>query len=160
MKKVLVIVGLVGLCFTGVRAQELGFRSGVSAGNIGAVDAIFSVGQFSKLHADLSVGAGVGADLLWDFWYKPFDISGERGFAWYMGVGPSLYAGRTYGYWNDNFNDDHIFLLGGSFEIGVDYHFKFPLALAVDYRPTIWIVEDTRFGPSGFGIMARYVFGK
>ncbi|MCV9385438.1 outer membrane insertion C- signal [Reichenbachiella ulvae] len=160
MKKLL-LVGLFAFAFAGAQAQELGIRSGVSAGNNVAVDALLSVGEFSRIHANASVGGGIGVDVLWDFFYRPFDISGENGFGWYMGVGPSMYAGRRYGHWgNDPLLTDNVFLLGASFEIGIDYHFDFPLALAVDYRPTFWIVEETHFGAGGFGVMARYCFGK
>ncbi|PIB35601.1 hypothetical protein BFP72_09450 [Reichenbachiella sp. 5M10] len=160
MKKLLVAIALVVTTGMSVQAQEIGLRTGIAGGNHAAVDALFSVGEFSRLHADVSFGGGVGADLLWDFFYRPFDVSGEEGFGWYMGAGPSLYAGNRWGHWDDDIDNDNIFLLGASFEIGIDYHFKFPLALAIDYRPTFWIIEETDFDAGGFGVMARYVFGQ
>ena len=80
------LVLIVGGLLT-TNAQELGLRFGdVSGGNV-AIDAIFSTGEFNRLHADVSFGNGVGADLLWDFFYRPL---GGEAFNWYMGVGPYL----------------------------------------------------------------------
>jgi len=128
-------------------SQEVGIRFGDVLGNDVALDAIFKTGKFNRLHADVSFGnRGVGVDVLWDFLYRPFSIEGE-GFNWYVGAGPSL-------------SIDDPFLLGVSGEVGIEYQFKFPLALAIDWRPTFWIIENTEFHAGGFGVMARYVFGK
>jgi hypothetical protein len=128
-----------------VSAQEIGFRLGdVAGGNDAAVDGVFSLGKFSRIHADISFGnGGVGIDALWDFLYKPVD--GES-LKWYLGVGPSM-----------NINDN--FLLGASGEIGLEYRFQeVPIALGLDWRPTLWIVEETDFHAGGFGFNARYIF--
>ncbi|MGL1885548.1 MAG: outer membrane insertion C- signal [Reichenbachiella sp.] len=157
MKKSIIVV--VVLCFTffASTAQEVGVRLGSFGGNNAAVDAIFSFGKLERLHANASFGGGLGIDLLYDFFYKPVSIGGEDGFDWYMGVGPSLYIGDDF--INDN-AEGNSFLFGASFEIGMEYHFKFPLAVGFDYRPTFWIVEETSFDAGNFGAMARYVFGK
>jgi len=88
---------------------------------------------------------GVGIDALWDFLYKPL---GSEAFSWYLGVGPSMYIGGD-------------FLFGVSGEIGIQYYFSgAPISLGFDWRPTFWIVEETRFGANSFGLNVRYVFGK
>ncbi|TRX40875.1 outer membrane insertion C- signal [Flavobacterium restrictum] len=128
-----------------VSAQEVGIRFGdVAGGNDVAVDGVFSSGKFSRIHADISFGnGGVGADALWDFVYKPIDGDNLN---WYAGVGPSAFIG-------DNF------LLGASGEVGLEYRFEgAPIALGVDWRPTLWIVENTDFHAGGFGLNVRYVF--
>lgn len=143
MKNLFVVVAFLSFGYF-ANAQEVGIRFGdVTGNNDVAVDAVFSTGQFSRIHADVSFGDGVGVEALWDFLYKPL---GGEAFNWYLGVGPSAY-----------FGDD--FLLGVSGEAGLEYHFKgAPIALGVDWRPTFWIVEDTDFHAGGFGINARYVF--
>jgi len=126
------------------QAQEVGVRFGQVSGNNVAVDAVFEAGDWSRIHANVSFGSGLGLDALWDFVDKP--LSGEA-FTWYAGVGPSAYIS----------ND--LFLLGASGEIGLEYHFNTaPIALGLDYRPTFWIVEDTEFEFGGFGLNVRYVF--
>jgi len=86
----------------------------------------------------------VGVELLWDFLYRPL---GGEAFYWYLGAGPSLL-----------FADP--FWLGISGEAGLEYRFKtVPIALGADWRPTFWIIDDTKFSGGGFGFMARFVFG-
>ncbi len=126
------------------QAQEIGIRFGQVSGNNVAVDAVFAAGDWSRIHANVSFGSGLGLDALWDFVDRP--LSGEA-FSWYAGVGPSAYI------------SDDRFLLGVSGEIGLEYHFNtVPLAIGLDYRPTFWLVEDTDFEFGGFGLNFRYVF--
>lgn len=126
-------------------AQEIGIRFGDVSGGDVAVDGVFSLGKFSRVHADISFGdGGVGIDALWDFLYKPVD--GES-LKWYVGAGPSLLFGKP-----DPF-------IGASGEIGLEYHFQeAPIAIGLDWRPTLWILENTEFHTGGFGLNVRYVF--
>jgi len=146
VKVIAVLAIVIGGVFTS-NAQELGIRFGGTNGYGGAaIDGVFSAGQFSRIHADLGFyHGGIGIDALWDFLYKP--INGEA-FNWYLGAGPSTYIG-------DRFD------LGVSGEIGLEYRFsQVPIALGFDWRPTFWILEETRFGADSFGLNVRYVFGK
>jgi hypothetical protein len=144
MKKI-VFTLLIFVLSLSAKGQEIGIRFGDVLGNDVAVDGIFSAGEFSRLHADVSFGSGVGIDLLWDFQVKPL---GSDGLNWYLGFGPSMLI-------------DDPFWLGVSGEIGLEYHFKdVPIALGIDWRPIFFIIEDTEFEAGGFGFNARYVFGK
>jgi hypothetical protein len=143
MKKIVVL--LTFICanqFT--NAQEIGIRFGNVSGGDVAVDGIFSLGKFSRVHADIAFGhGGVGIDALWDFLHKPVD--GEA-LKWYVGAGPSVVI-------NDQF------LLGASGEVGLEYRFEeAPIVIGLDWRPTLWIVEETKFRAAGFGLNVRYVF--
>jgi len=143
MKKTLLIT-LISIAFlNSAGAQELGLRFGsVTAGNV-AIDGIFSTGKFSRLHADLSFGNGMGADLLWDFIYRPL---GDEAFNWYVGAGPYMQI-------------DDPFWFGVAGEIGLEYRFnEVPIALGLDWRPRLSIVEVTDLHVEGFGLNVRYVF--
>jgi hypothetical protein len=143
MKKALLIT-LISIAFlNSAGAQELGLRFGsVTAGNV-AIDGIFSTGKFSRLHADLSFGNGMGADLLWDFIYKPL---GKEPINWYLGAGPYIQI-------------DDPFWFGVAGEIGLEYRFNgAPIALGLDWRPRLSIVEVTDLHVEGFGLNVRYVF--
>ena len=141
MKKL--IIGLLLASTMSLSAQELGIRFGNFTNNNVAIDGVFELGQFSRVHANVSFGDGVGIDALWDFLYKPLD--GESLY-WYAGFGPSIY-----------FGDD--FFLGVSGEIGLEYAFnEVPIVIGLDYRPTFWIVEETSFSADGFGLNVRYRF--
>ncbi len=145
MKKLLLIVAVIVASYSYSGAQELGVRFGdVSGGNV-AIDGIFGTGQFSRIHADISFGNGVGIDVLWDFLYRPL---GGEAFNWYAGVGPSMVA------------QDSNFDLGIAGEIGLEYRFNtVPIALGVDWRPMFEIIDTTDFHAGGFGFNVRYVFG-
>lgn len=141
MKKILVLfMLLVGLQ---INAQEIGLRFGEVTGNNIAIDGVFDF-EGSRIHANVSFGDdGVGIDALYDFIYKPL---GEEAINWYAGVGASTYI-------EDELN------LGVSGEIGLEYVFKeAPIVIGLDYRPTLWIIDDTNFRWKGFGINVRYKF--
>lgn len=145
MKKLFLLLSLVFTVHT-ASAQELGIRVGDVLGNNVAVDALFTLGEFSRVHADLSFGSGgVGIEALYDFLYRPL---GAEAFNWYVGAGPSMLI-------------DDPFYLGFSGEIGIDYHFvEVPLSLSLDWRPTFWLIEETDIRAGGFGLNVRYVFGQ
>ena len=145
MKKLVLALVLIAGTFSLTHAQEVGLRFGnLSAGNV-AIDGVFSTGQFSRIHADVSFGGGgVGIDALWDFLYRPL---GAEAFNWYVGAGPYTFIG-------DNF------ALGAVAEIGLEYRFNsVPLALGLDWRPYLEIIDNTSFGANGFGLNVRWVFG-
>ena len=142
MKKILSVLFLFALSYS-ANAQELGVRFGNVAKNTVGIDAVFSAGEFSRIHADASFGkVGLGVDALYDFIYRPL---ADTPLNWYVGAGPSLNIGKE-------------FWLGASGEIGLEYKFEdAPIVLGADFRPTLWIVKETNFY-GGFGVNARYVF--
>ena len=144
MKKFLLITGILLSSYYLSNAQELGLRFGdVSGGNV-AVDGIFSTGEFSRIHADVSFGKGVGVDVLWDFLYRPL---GGEAFDWYVGAGPYTFIGNN-------------FELGAVAEVGLEYHFNgVPLVIGGDWRPWFRLIDNTDIGLGGFGLNVRWVFG-
>ena len=145
MKKILLAVAVTTLIsVSAAYGQELGIRFGNALGNNNSValDGVFGLGKFSRIHADVSFGNGVAMEALWDFLYRPIPNSPIN---WYVGFGPSLYLSNP-------------FALGASGEIGVEYRFKeIPLAIGFDYRPTFVLIEKTDFVNS-FGLNIRYEF--
>jgi hypothetical protein len=144
MKKVLLVCFAV-FAMGSLSAQEVGIRfGGVNGGGGAAIDAVFGVGS-SRIHADLGFyNEAVGIDILWDLLYKPL---GGEAFNWYLGVGPTATIGDP-------------FWLGVAGELGLEYRFNgVPIVLGLDWRPTFWIIDDTRFGADSFGLNARWNFG-
>lgn len=144
MKKLLLLFSVLFMLSTISNAQELGVRFGdVSGGNV-AVDGVFSLGSWSRIHADVSFGGGgVGVDAIWDFLYNP--INGEA-FFWYAGIGAFTFLGTP-------------FSLGAAGELGLEYRFnQVPISLSADWRPYLTIVENTSFHAGSFGINVRYIF--
>ena len=124
-----------------LQAQEIGLRFGHINGNDVALDGIFSTGEFSRVHGNLSFGQnGLGLDALWN---PIYDDIPETDFKWYAGFGPSVY-------FSDNFR------LGAAGEVGVEYAFsEVPITLGLDFRPYLFLVEVTEFR-AGFGFNARW----
>ena len=148
MKKVLLMITLVASSLVVTQAQEIGVRFGSFTGNGGvALDGIFSTGEFSRIHADVSFGRGIGIDALWDFIYRPL---GDEAFNWYLGAGPFLYI---------PFDADYDFGLGAIGELGISYTFNsVPISLSADWRPYFRLIESTNISFGGFGLNVRYVF--
>ena len=144
MKKLFILFAIIVGSAVAANAQEIGGRWGgtSSGGNAFAIDVTYQTGA-SRTHLDVAFNNGVGIDLLWDFLYKPL---GGEAFNWYVGAGPYVFIG-----------DD--FKLGAVVEGGLEYHFKFPLALGVDYRPSLEIIDDFEWRWGGWGFNARYVIG-
>jgi hypothetical protein len=146
--KLIFLVVVINFCAAfDSNAQEIGIRFGGINGYLGpAIDGVFSAGPFERIHADLGFfQGGVGIDALWDFVHNP--INGEA-INWYLGVGPSTYFGKD-------------LYFGVSGEIGLEYRFeKVPIAFGLDWRPTFWLIEETKFGSGSFGVNFRFVFGK
>lgn len=145
LSKTLLITVLIIASNLTIKAQEIGIRFGdVSGGNV-AIDGIFSTGKFSRIHADVSFGDGAGIDVLWDFLYRPIT---DATFNYYVGVGPYMWI-----------NDP--FWLGAVGEIGIEYRFEaIPVALGIDWRPAISIIEETDIHFKGFGFNVRYVINE
>jgi len=143
-KVILLLVAFVALInLNKVHAQEVGIRFGDALGGRYAIDAVFTLGEFNRLHADIAFGDGVGIEVLWDFLYRPL---GVEAFNWYVGAGVAM-----------GFSDP--FVLGAAGEIGLEYHFNgVPLALGADWRPVLVIIEETDFSTGGFGVNLRWVF--
>lgn len=148
MKKLLLILTLAAATFTLSNAQEIGVRFGSFTGNGGvALDGIFATGDFSRIHADVSFGRGIGIDALWDFIYRPL---GNEAFDWYLGAGPFLYI---------PFDADYDFGLGAIGEIGISYTFEaVPISISGDWRPYFRLLETTNISLGGFGLNVRFVF--
>jgi hypothetical protein len=144
MKKIVLVIAVVFVTCSYSFGQEVGLRFGnISAGNV-AIDGIFSTSKFTRIHADVSFGHGVGVDVLWDFLYRP--VGGEA-FNWYLGAGPYIQIADP-------------FWLGVVGEAGLEYRFnQVPIAIGLDWRPTVSIIESTNFYADVFGFNVRYVFG-
>lgn len=144
--KILALVAFLGLASNfESNAQEVGIRFGNFIGNSVAIDGVFSLGEFSRVHADLSFGGnGIGLDALWNPIYRPISTSD---FNYYMGFGPSLYLGTPFG-------------LGVAGEIGAEYAFEeVPIVIGADWRPHFRLIEHTDFFANQFGLNVRWRFG-
>lgn len=143
IKTLTLILIFIAISNVEVKAQELGFRLGNVNGNNVALDGVFSLGKYSRVHGDLSFGnGGVGIDLLWNPIYRPIPEIPELNY--YLGFGPSVFLGAP-------------FNLGVAGEAGIEYAFKdTPIVIGLDWRPYFILLESTNLSLAGFGLNVRY----
>ncbi|MFK7000222.1 hypothetical protein [Flavobacterium oreochromis] len=93
-----------------------------------------------------------------------FDI--KDGFRWFVGPGAGIGSWKASSYYNTNsgrYEDRNGLYLIVAANGGIEYNFDFPLRLAVDVRPELYIsseykdITDRGFGPN-VGVSARYRF--
>jgi hypothetical protein len=135
------VMGLSFLVSVKSQAQELGLRFGDFYGNNVAIDGVFALVEFSRIHADVSFGGnGLGIDALWN---PIYDDIPDTDFQWYAGFGPAVYLSEN-------------FRLGAAAEVGAEYAFsEVPITIGLDFRPYLFLVEVTEFR-AGFGLNVRW----
>ncbi len=145
MKKIILSLALavVAISFANAQDNAIGIKAGYG------VDLSFQKGLGSnRLELNLGLNSLDNKVVALNGLYQwMFDLSQlADGFNWYAG------AGATVGFGNDNF------WLGAAGNIGIEYNFDFPLQLALDWTPTLWIVPDVDFGYDGIKLGIRYKF--
>jgi len=130
-------------CTLVLHGQELGVRFGEMDGNNIGIDGTIPI-KDKRIHGTVSFGDNVGVDVIYDFLVAP--MIRNTGFHYYVGVGlTSMFAGDL--------------RLGVAGELGFEYRFNsIPVAVSLDYRPSILVVEEMDFLYGNFGFSARYVF--
>lgn len=124
-------------------AQEVGLRFGDMSGNNIAIDATMPI-KDKRIHATVSFGSNVGLDALYDF--AVASIFRSPDLHYYAGIGlTTLFASD--------------FKLGVMGELGIEYSFpQTPIAIGLDYRPAIMIIDKMDFVYGNFGLNVRYRF--
>lgn len=124
-------------------AQEIGLRFGDMTGNNVAIDGVITF-ETGRIHSNISFGDTVGIDLVYDFVLLPINKSDNL--YYYLGIGLTTVFGSD-------------FKFGGVGEVGIEYRFSnSPIALGLDYKPAVLILEETDFIWSNFGFNVRYIF--
>jgi len=125
-------------------AFEAGVRFGDSFDNF-SIDATFPLSKAPRLHTAFYISDGFDLGTYFN-WMFSLD-GGPQGLKFYPGVGPELYFG----------ND---FNLGIAGDFGVEYSFKFPLTIGLDYRPGFMVTDGFSFYGNNWGLVARFRFVK
>jgi hypothetical protein len=171
MKKVILSICLLLGVTVSVEAQEvvsknaIGLRLGDNDGFGGEVSYQRKIFTNNRLEFDLGWRNSNNVDAvklagLYQ-WYWNID----RGFYWYAGVGAGVGSWRYDYNRNDNnpnndFNDNGAILFAAG-DIGIEYNFKIPIQIALDFRPEIYFNSDDyreeNFGPD-VALSVRYKF--
>jgi len=141
MKKWGLIIGLLSIfSLTFAQSNTIGIRGGWG----GEISYQKDFSSANRIELDLGWNSQyLGLTGLYHFVNQlEFD-----GLAWFYGLGGTV-----------GFVDNGPFKVGVSGNIGVEYNFSFPLQIALDYRPTLYVVPTITPGWTGFAFSARYRF--
>lgn len=165
MKKVLFILfAVIGFGFA-ASAQNNAIGVRLSGGNqwyCGEISYQRSLGAPHRIEADLGYRFDdfyrMGNLFLVGVYQLSYEISAVKNLGWYFGFGPRLeifnYDGHSY-----NHPINFAGAVGVVGQVGMDYHFNaIPLQLALDFRPCLYLVPNTLFRWSDFGLSIRYKF--
>ena len=122
-------------------ALEVGVRIGDDFG----VDATFPLSKAPRLHTSFYFKDNFSFGTYLD-WLFALD-GGPTGLKFYPGVGPEFY-----------FGNDFNFGIAGDF--GVEYSFKFPLTVGIDWRPGFMVTNNFKGYSGNWGVTARFRFVK
>ena len=166
MKKIIftlaLVVSMVGLLKAQrVNNNTIGLRLGYPA------EISYQMGLNSTNRLEFGLGLrshGYGFNN--DSSYSTFSLSGvyqwvwdlsalSDGFDWYAGVGASL-GYYSYSYLSNTYSEVPVSILG---QIGIEYNFKIPVTLSLDYRPAFQLNgSGNGFVGDGIALGLRYRF--
>jgi hypothetical protein len=144
IKPGIVILILILSVITGLRAQSA-FEAGIRVGEDFSIDATIPLSKAPRLHTAFYVEHRFAVGTYFD-WMFTLD-GGPRGLKFFPGVGPEFYFGNE-------------FDLGIAGDFGVEYSFKFPLTVGIDYRPGFMITNKFNAYAQNWGLTARFRFVK
>lgn len=159
MKKMILTLALVasiaGVANAQVDTKNIGLRVGGLLGYGAEVSYQHPLSSSNRIEADLGwnyYGFGLTGVYQW-----VWDLSAlATGFNWYAGVGAGL---GVYDYdYNTNRTRNNAFNLGIAGQIGIEYNFNIPLQLSLDYRPIIYLLNNSYLSGDGIAVSARYKF--
>jgi len=134
----------MALSFQG-QAQSA-FEAGLRYGDEFAIDATFPLSKAPRLHTTFYLEGDFSFGTYFD-WLFSLD-GGPQGLKFFPGVGPEFYFG------------DNDFNMGIAGNFGVEYSFKFPLTVGIDYRPGFMITDGFKGYTNNWGFIARFRFVK
>ena len=156
MRKILFTLALVAsLLGNGLNAQVKGKAIGLRLANEaqgGEISFQAPLGRANRLELDLGFnnwyeryyGYGPGFELTGVYQWVWGLNQIATGLNWYLGLG------GTVGTYNPDFG------LGIVGQVGLEYNFKIPLQISLDWRPTIFNSYYTYYGGNGLSIRYRF----
>lgn len=138
------IASLLALSLFSYASAQSAFEIGARAfGDKFSIDATFPLSKAPRLHTGFYVEGDFALGTYFD-WMFALD-GGPTGLKFYPGIGPEFY-----------FGDDFDFAVAGDF--GVEYSFRFPLTVGIDYRPGFIVTDGFAFISGNWGVTGRFRF--
>ncbi|MBB1138013.1 hypothetical protein [Myroides sp. WP-1] len=164
MRKLLLSLGLAGLLTTASFAQSgpknaLGLRFGGNSGLGTEISYQRNLSRNNRLELDLGFrnNNDYNATKITGIYEWVWNIEGN--FDWYAGVGAAVgNYNYKYNHGGVRYKDNGTFgLVTGT--VGIEYTFDFPLQIALDARPELYLNDSYRDGLYlDFGLAVRYKF--
>lgn len=126
-------------------SAQSAIEAGVRIGDDFGLDATFPLSKAPRLHTSFYFKDNFSFGTYLD-WLFSLD-GGPQGLKFYPGVGPEFY-----------FGNDFNFGIAGDF--GVEYSFKFPLTVGIDWRPGFMVTNNFKGYSGNWGVTARFRFVK
>ena len=144
-KRIVLFVIMLGsvFIFTESKAQA-SWELGIRYGDRGSVEATIPLGIAPRIKPSVYFSDRFGMAGYFDWMFSLND--GPSGLKFFPGVGPEFY-----------FEGDFDFAAAGDF--GVEYAFKFPITIGIDWRPAIFLTNSRGFEADHWGFSARFRFG-
>ena len=147
-KQIFIILILsMGLFFVSVHNSnaQSNWEAGIRFGDDFSIDATFPLSKAPRLHTGIYIenDFALGTYLDWMFVLD----GGANHFKFYPGIGPEFYFGED-------------FDLGIAGDFGVEYSFKFPLTIGIDWRPGFMVTDSFNSYTNNWGFLARFRFVK
>ncbi len=118
------------------------WEAGVRFGDNFSADVTIPISAEPRLHGAVYFDHfGIGTYFDWMYALN----GGPEGLKFYPGVGPEFFF-------------ENRFDLNIAGDFGAEYSFKFPLTIALDWRPAFAVTNDFKFGTSNWGLSARFRF--
>ena len=139
------VVAILTLFAVSMGQAQAAFEAGVRMGNDFSIDATFPLSKAPRLHTAFYVEGDFALGTYFD-WMFSLD-GGPSGLKFFPGVGPEFYFG-------DSFD------VGIAGDFGMEYSFRFPLTIGIDYRPGFMITDGFKGYSNNWGFTARFRFVK
>ncbi len=144
IKPAIILFAVIFTASMSSKAQSA-FEAGIRVGKDFSIDATIPLSKAPRVHTAFYIEDNFALGTYLD-WMFALD-GGPSGLKFYPGLGPEFYFG-------DDFN------LGIAGDFGVEYSFKFPLTVGVDYRPGFMVTNKFNSYTQNWGIIARFRFVK
>lgn len=145
MKKIVLVIVIFLVAIFTIKAQEIsnhaiGIRFGDNDGFGGEISYQHKLSNSNRFELDLGYRDHKG--------FNAFKFSGVYQWVWHIDQGFNWYAGFGVGIGSWSYNnafisdeDDGVFINADG-NIGIEYNFKAPILISLDFRPEMGIVGD------------------
>lgn len=137
---ILMVLGLASMQSQNMSKHALGVRFGDNDGFGGEISYQHKLGDYSRLEVDLGYREHPNIDAFKLTMVHQWVFMIDNGFNWYAGIGGGV-GSWSYKNLKEPADDDGLFINADA-NLGIEYDFKAPVQISIDFRPEIGVVGD------------------